>query len=207
VGKALVDMNRLTDQVEDLPENIAAERQAIVAILDERKDLFGDTLSELRGVLSDANMAATTLDQASRSLDEMLVRATAFISLFIRPDDASSTTPPHPFDIREYTVAAESLTVAANKINDMLRSSEALIGSSEWDHRLQQVNDSADDRMRMAAKQSEQVLHDIFWRACVVVGMLCATVIVCLALALLILRRRRGRKNAGQSSQVARIER
>ena len=36
VGKALADVHRLTDQVEQLPKNVAAERQALLAALDER---------------------------------------------------------------------------------------------------------------------------------------------------------------------------
>lgn len=37
VGKALTDVHRLTDQVEQLPKNVAAERQAILAAFDDRK--------------------------------------------------------------------------------------------------------------------------------------------------------------------------
>src|SRR6266566_8756662 len=44
VGKVLADAHRLTDQVEQLPKNIAAERQAVLAALDQRQKVVDATI-------------------------------------------------------------------------------------------------------------------------------------------------------------------
>ena len=45
-----------------------------------------------------------------------------------------------PFDIREYTEGLKELSAAVGKMNDVLKSSNELLGSSEWDRRIQQVS-------------------------------------------------------------------
>jgi len=81
--------------------------------------------------------------------------------------------------------------VAAGKMNDMLKSSNKLLGSSEWDRRIQQVSQSADERMKMAAEQSQRVVQDAFWRIYVAIGILFAMFILCLMAVFLVIRRLR----------------
>jgi hypothetical protein len=143
VGRALADVHRLTDQVEQLPKNVAAERQAILSALDDRKEGLDGTLTNVRAALTDANELATSLGQTGDSL------------------------------------------------NDMLKSSNELLGSSEWDRRIQQVSQSADGRMKMAAEQSQLVVNNFFRRAYVALGALFAMLILCLVTAFLLMRRLR----------------
>ncbi len=202
VGRTLMDMHRLTDQIEQLPKNVASERQAILAALDERKDMLDGPLVSVRRALADLNVAVTSLDQASKSLNEMLVTANALVAHFDHPERKATTQPSRPFDIREYTEAVKELAVAAEKMNDLIKSSDELLGSSEWDRRLQQVNESADERMKMASEQSQQVVHDAFWWACVTIGILFAVFILCLAAVFLVIRRLRiVSENAGRPGQ------
>ena len=103
----------------------------------------------------------------------------------------TAAQPSRPFDIREYTEAVKQLAVAAERMNDLLKSSDKLLGSSDWDRRLAQVNQAADDRMRLAAAQSQLVVNNFFWRVYVAMGVLLVMVIICLAAVILLLRRRR----------------
>jgi hypothetical protein len=167
VGNGLTDFHQLTEQVEQLPKNVAAERQAILAALTE------------------ANGVVTSLGRTSDSLNEMLKTADGLIARYDSVDRKSS----RPFDIREYTEAIKELAVAVGKMNDMLKSSNELLGSSEWDLRIQQVSQSADERIKMAAEQSQRVVNDAFWRAYAALGFLFVMFILCLATAFVLIRR------------------
>jgi hypothetical protein len=83
----------------------------------------------------------------------------------------------------------KELTVAVVKMNDMLKSSNELLGSSELDRRIQQVSQSADERMKMAAEQSQRVIHDAFWRVYVTTGILFVMFIFCLVAVFIVIRR------------------
>lgn len=193
VGGALADVHRLTDQVEQLPKNVAAEREAILSALEDRKEGLEGTLINVRAVLTDANELTTSLGQTGDSLNEMLKTADALLARYDTLDSGSgaATQPSRPFDIREYTEGVKELGGSAEKINDMLKSSNELLGSSEWDSRIQQVSQSADGRMKMAAEQSQLVVNSFFRRVYVVLGALFAMVILCLVVAFLLMRRLR----------------
>jgi flagellar biosynthesis/type III secretory pathway M-ring protein FliF/YscJ len=83
----------------------------------------------------------------------------------------------------------KELAVAVEKMNDLIKSSDELLGSSEWDRRVRQVNESADERMKMAAEQSQQVVNNFFWRVYAALGILFVMLIICLATAFVLMRR------------------
>jgi len=186
VGNGLTDFHRLTEQVEQLPKNVAAERQAILAALTE------------------ANGVVTSLGQTSNSINEMLKTADTLFARYDTWDRWGIAQGSRPFDIREYTEAVKELAVTVGKINDMLKSSNELLGSSEWDHRIQQVSQSADERMKMAAEQSQRVVHDAVWRVYVAISILFAMFILCLMAVFLVIRRLR--IVAGNASDAGRKE-
>ena len=189
VGKALADIHRLTDQVEQLPKNVAAERQALVAALDERLNRADATVANVRATLREANQVATALGPVGDSLKEALKTAD---TLFARYDAWDRWTPAagsRPFDIREYTEYTKELAVTADKVNDVLKSSNELLGSPEWNRRIQQVNESADERVRKAVEQSRQVVNNFFWRAYAALGILFVMLVICLATAFVLMRR------------------
>ncbi len=86
MGKALADVHRLTDQIEQLPKNVAAERQAILAALDERKDMLDAPLANARATIGEMDQLLTSLGPASESLRETIKTAD---TLFARYDSWS----------------------------------------------------------------------------------------------------------------------
>jgi hypothetical protein len=189
VGKALTDMHRLADQVEQLPKNVAAERQVLLAALDERMNRADATVANVRAALSDANQVATALGPVGDSLKETLKTADTLFARFDSWDRWSTGAGSRSFDIREYTEAMKELAVTADKVNDVLKSSNELLGSSEWNRRVQQVNEAADERVRKAVEQSRQVVNNFFWRAYAALGILFVMLIICLATAFVLMRR------------------
>jgi PAS domain-containing protein len=149
------------------------------------------TVANVRAVVSEANELVTSIGPASESLNEMLKTADTLFARYDTWNRWAISHRSHPFDIREYTEAVKELAVSMEKMNDMLKSSNELLGSSEWDRRIQQVNQSADERIKMAAEQSQRVVHDAFWRVYVAIGILFAMFILGLVAVFLAIRRLR----------------
>jgi hypothetical protein len=96
----------------------------------------------------------------------------------------------------------KELAVTAAEMNDLLKSSNELLGSPEWDRRIQQVSRSADERMKVAAGQSQLLMNEFFRRTYVALAVVCAMLILCLLSALLLMRRLRiVAGNAGKPRQ------
>jgi hypothetical protein len=203
VNKALADVHRLTDQAEQLPKNIAAERQALLAAFDDRIKVVDAVVTNVRGALAgieaaatsvkgafaEANGAVTSLGQTSNSFNEMLKTADTLYARFDASQRWSTAAGLHPFDAREFTQTAKELGVTASKVNDVLKSSNELIGSPAWDLRLRQVSEAADARIKVAAEESQRVVDESFRRVYVALGALCAMLILCLVTAFLLMRR------------------
>ena len=168
--------------------------------LDDRMKQADATVANVRATVSEVNGVVTSLGQTSNSLNEMVKTADGLIARYDSADKKSS----RPFDIREYTEAVKELAVTAGKMNDLLKSSSELLGSSEWDRRIQQVSQSADERMKMAAKQSQWVVHDAFRRIYAAIGVLFAMLILCIVAVFLVIRRLR--IVAGNASDAGRKE-
>jgi hypothetical protein len=175
-------------------------KEDIFNALDDRMKQADATVANVRATVSEVNGVVTSLGQTSNSLNEMLKTADGLIARYDSVDRKSS----RPFDIREYTEAVKELAVAVGKMNDMLKSSNELLGSSEWDRRIQQVSQSADERMKMAAEQSQRVVYDTFRRVYVAIGILSAMFILCIVAVFLVIRRLRF--VAGNASDAGRKE-
>jgi len=175
-------------------------KEDIFIALDDRMKQVDATVANAIATISEANGVVTSLGQTSNSINEMLKTADGLIARYDSVDRKSS----HPFDIREYTEAVKELAVTVGKMNDLLKSSNELLGSSEWDRRIQQVSQSADERMKMAADQSQRLVHDAFWRAYAAAGILFAMFILSMVVVFLVIRRLR--IVAGNASDAGRKE-
>jgi len=175
-------------------------KEDIFNALDNRMKQADATVANVRATVSEVNGVVTSLGQTSNSLNEMVKTADGLIARYDSADKKSS----RPFDIREYTEAVKELAVTAGKMNDLLKSSNELLGSSEWDRRIQQVSQSADERMKMAAEQTQRVVYDAFWRVYVAIGILFGMLILCIVAVFLVIRRLRF--VAGKASDAGRKE-
>jgi len=152
-------------------------KEDIFTALDDRMKQADTTVANVKAVVSEVN--------------EMLKTADTLFARYDTWDRWGVAQGARPFDIREYTEGLKELAVTAGKMNGLLKSSNELLGSSEWDRRIQQVSQSADERMKMAAEQSRRVVHDAFRRVYVVIGILFVMFILCLVAVFLVIRRLR----------------
>lgn len=108
---------RFAGVAEGLPDVIARERGALIRqtsdALSAQEATLRPMLAELRGALLAGDATATSVDQAARSIDALLAR-------FAAKPGSADTQPGKPFDIDEYTRAAEEITRAANQLQQLL---------------------------------------------------------------------------------------
>jgi hypothetical protein len=196
-GQAIAEARLLTERMFYLLKReptllrwqVVALQDEMLATLDGRKQGLDGTLTNVRGALTDAHALVTSLDQTSNSLNEMLKTADALLARYDTWDRRAATQPSRPFDIREYTEGVKELAVAVGKMNDLLKSSNELLGSSEWERRIQQVSQSADERMKVASEQSQLLVNEVFRRVYMALGALFAILILYRVIALLLTRR------------------
>ena len=158
VGTYLADVGRLTDLAGRLPAHVAAEREAVLAGFDERIGAVDATVAGVRSALREAQVVAASVDAAGGSLDGMLNSADDLLRRY----ESMSTNPAAPqaraFDVREYTEGVKELAAALQSMNEVLKSSDALLASGEWGRRVEDFNQSADARMKVAAEQGQVVV-------------------------------------------------
>ncbi len=108
--------DRLAGVAEGLPAAFASERAALVDqlsnVLVAQQATLHPMLIELRQALEAADTTATSVDSVVRTIDAMIARP--------RAAAAPGTDPGRPFDIREYTRAAEEITRTANELKLLL---------------------------------------------------------------------------------------
>lgn len=188
LNTALADVHRVTDQIERLPANIAAERQAILTGFDERLQRADATIANVRAALDEANTFVASLKPAGESLNEMLTTADTLFARYAAFDQSKTGHEGHPFDIREYAQTAKEVTLAAERMNELLTATEHLLGSPDLRHGMREVNDSVDGRIMTVADQSQVVMNAFFWRVCALLGVLFAMLVLYRVISLLLMR-------------------
>jgi phosphate transport system substrate-binding protein len=190
VGKALADVHRITEQAERLPGDVAAERRAILAAVDERQKSVEAMLAGVRGAISEAKELAVSVGKSGGEVDAMLKTGGTLFTQFDAWDRWTTGRPGHrTFDVREYTQGMKELSAAVGTVNESLKSSHELLGSPEWGRRIEDVTRSADGRMRVAAEQSQLLVNATFVRACLLMAVF-FTLLVLYRLVTLLLARR-----------------
>ena len=158
VDTYLADIHRLTAEAERLPSNVAAEREAVLAAFDQRIGAVDGTVAGIRSAFREGEALAASVDGAGRSLEAMLKSADGVLLRYDALATGPTATPARAFDVREYTAGVKELAGALRNMNEVLKSSDALLASAEWGRRVEDLNRSADARMKVAAEQSQVVV-------------------------------------------------
>jgi ABC-type transporter Mla subunit MlaD len=198
LNTALADMHSVSDQIERLPANIAAERQAIFSELDDRMQRADATIANMRAVLDETNTFVASLKPVGESLNEILTTVDTLFARYASLYRSKTGNEGHPFDIREYEQAAKEVTLAAERMNELLSTTEHLLGSPDLSQGMQEVNDSVDGRIMTVTDQSQVVMNAFFWRVCALLGVLFAMLILYRVISLLLMRNLEKRQAAAR---------
>ncbi len=126
LNTAFADVHSVTDQIEQLPANIAAERQAILTGIDDRLQRADATIANLRAAIEEADTFVALLKPASESFNEMLTTADTLFARFAVSKPSKTGKEGHTFDIREYQQTAKDVTLAVEEMNEMLTTVDTL---------------------------------------------------------------------------------
>jgi len=140
--------NRLADTLERLP-NTDALRQTL-AELNATLDEVGPLLGAMRGVIGDWNQ---TLNATDRMLAPFQSRA------------IGGGPPERTFDVSQYAGAIRDLGAAARELNALLVNTNRLVESPGLGQSVGQVHDLADSSLGRLAKQGDEWIDRVFWRA------------------------------------------
>ncbi|MGM0416692.1 MAG: hypothetical protein ACQEQK_07045 [Thermodesulfobacteriota bacterium] len=188
LNTALVDMHSMTNQIEQLPANIAAERKAFFSGLDERLLGADETIANVRATLDEANDFSASLKPVVRSLNKMLSTTDTLFARYVALDQSKMGNKGDTFNIGEYEQTAKEITLAAEEMNNLLTTAEHLLGSPELRHGMQDVNDAVDGRIITVSDQSQVVMNAFFWRVCALLGVLFVMLILYRVISLLLIR-------------------
>lgn len=190
LNAALADIHSVTDQIERLPSDIAAERQAILTGIDDRLQQADATIANVRAALDEGDTFVTSLESAGEALNEMLMTADALFARNAAPDRSTPGDEGRPFDIREYEQTAREVTLAVERMNELLTTTEHLLGSPELRDGIRDVNDSVDGRIMTVTSQIQVLMNALFWRVCALLGVLFAMIILFRVISHLLVRNR-----------------
>ncbi len=177
VATALADVHRLTEQAEQLPLHVAAEREAIFAAVDARMARADATLAAVKDAVSQVKSLVASLEPASTAIDRMVKTADSLFARYDAWDRWAVANDPRPFDVRQYTELVRESATASRSIEDAVRSSGDLLASPDWRNRIDEWNRSADGRIALLAGQSRALMNDFFGRVYVILGLLLAAAV------------------------------
>lgn len=154
---------RFAAVAEALPGTIAAEREALIAQLNQTLTTQAASLRpllvDMRSTLEAGSAAAASVDQATRSIDALVVRFAR------KPGEPAG----RPFDVNEYTQAAAEIARAAAVLDQLIAS----VGTQS--PRLGAALDTS-------AAQGRSLVDYFFVRAAWLIGLLCAGLLATLLL-------------------------
>ena len=212
VQQLLADSGTLTDAaqrlaytMERLPDELHAQREALLRDLESHQETAGKIMSDLRGSIEGARELADRVEQINResspviaqcrelvtAVDQTLVSADA---LAVRLDTwrGPDGEPRRPFDIREYTDAATALNVALQELNKALTSTDELLVTSDQAGAFQHLDAIVARGMDRMGENASQTIDTLFWRGVALVGVGAVTV----ALLMFVRRAVHGRMGA-----------
>jgi hypothetical protein len=189
VTAVLADVRRLTDQVEQLPAHVAAEREALLAAFDSRMAKADATLAGLKEVVAESRSLIDSLEPASKSVDRLLKTADTLFKRYDEWDRWAVGTNRQPFEIRDYTELVEESAVTAQRLNETIASLGDLLDSTAWRTRIDDLSDTADGRIDLVAEKSQLLMDRFFQRVYIALGAAFA-LLLCYRLISILLTRR-----------------
>ena len=178
-------VDRFSRTAEQLPQQVSAEREALVKALEAQE-------SALRPVLGDANQALTAGTQMSESLNTTLA---TFNDVLRRlgvgePDlDASSSTNAQPFRILDYEKTARSLEASAKQLTELLRTFDQTLGANSRSQLAAQLGPV----VQQAQAGGKDFVDYVYWKGVLFVAVALLAALLYRVLALFLTRAARSK--------------
>ncbi len=158
-------VNRLVTLTEQLPGQIATEREAIVKTLEAQE-------AGLTGLSSDVRQTVVAGTQMSTSLNTTLTTFTELMRLFgvgdtNQPPPNPNAPPAAPFNILDYAKTAAQLEVTAKELTVLVNTLDQTLASTN----LAKLSAQVSPVVQQAEVSSRQVVDYTFWKGLLLVGL------------------------------------
>lgn len=171
--------SRFSRAAESLPERMRQEAEALLADLDERQPELRSTLATAQETLAQAETVTQRVRETTSELTcagdawrETAVAVRAAVEQMQQfgtgtneSDDASLTTQPADFDIREYTRTAEAIRTATAELRQLLDDLEQFAEGDSLRRSAAQADLLAGAVLENAEGRFAGVIDHTFWRA------------------------------------------
>ena len=159
----------LSQAAEQLPQQVREQLTLAMDDLESRQEALSQTLAETRQTVDALNDAVSNttvmvgaVNEASASVaeaGEAWHQTVAAINELTQADaSAGSATEAQPFDIKEYTQAAEQLTTAATELRSLVAEVQGVIES-------ERISALSDSTLEDAEQRGRRVTDHVAWRA------------------------------------------
>jgi len=134
-----------SDRIGLAAETVATE----VRSFESRNAQIQETLTRVAAMIDNARVAGETFQGVLQEGQRVLVSAQATSADFTEAMTAldhfyaqvnSGPPSPTPFDVRQYTQAAEQMAVATAQMSALVRDTDTLLGSKAWGERVGEIN-------------------------------------------------------------------
>ncbi len=163
--------DRVSRTMDELPDRLSAEREALVGALDEHEGRLTALAVELRRTLEAGEAMSTSLDVTLATFDALMAR-------FGVGEPEREEPPAEPggrrFDILEYATTAEAITATAKELNAVIRDLNGTLDSPALDARI----DALDAASKRTAAEVRGILNHAFLLAAVLAGVVLACTIL-----------------------------
>jgi methyl-accepting chemotaxis protein len=186
--------DRISRVAAKLPDDIKAEREAILKAFDEREQKLNSAVKEVRGTIDDTrklladtepmlknteqvvksvDTVVKSAQELTKALTETVNAADKIAARFDKPAPAGavqSQAAAQEFKIAEYTQAADKLTLAVKELNTLVASANGLVASPAWQTRLDEIDALGRKQIADAEHRAVNLSDAIFWRALILIG-------------------------------------
>jgi len=159
---------RLAETAGQLPQQVAAEREALLTALRKQEQTLAPLVAETRQALLAGSGLATNTTAMLTAFDAVLDRLNVG-----GPEEAGGTSraeagapPSEPFRIRDYGVAAARLEAAAQRLTELLRTFDQTLGASSREALAEEIAPV----VRRTRAEGEALVDHLFRRALQFVG-------------------------------------
>jgi hypothetical protein len=158
----LADLHRFVDTTENLPQDFARERKALIEqtmdrLAEERKNTINDFLAQearLKGILSD-------IKQAASETNKFMVSLNSFTDYL----ESESPEDSQPFIINDYRKTAAEIAEAGARLNSLVDSLDRFLNSPGTEKLLPQIENA----ISRAGDESEGLIDHTFRRAALLI--------------------------------------
>ncbi len=169
-GLYAASVERFATAVAKFPDDLRDHREALVKELEAQEGQMRALVTDFRDGLKEAHILTTEFNgvvtqgkELAGSLERTMATTDSLVARF-QNAGGKSAEPGRPFDVREYTDAAQQMAKTLEELNRSLESTDKLLASPTWDQWIARVDKITERRVEAAGNEARALIDRLFWR-------------------------------------------